>query len=243
MSLSALAQGKLLRLTRNGHLSTLVAPVAEPGGQQVSGHFLYFNTHDIPSPKRIGTVDRLDLRTKRLTAWSKRLPMPNGLALLPNGDAVVTGSTPNSVGITRIPARHPRRPRSGWAKLADTNGVVVDPTGRWLYVDRDPPATSDGAVDRVLISDPRRIQRIGHLGPGSYPDDMTVDAKGILYVVGFASGKLYRLNPRTHASCAIASGLGNPTAAKFAGPGWKTGNLFVTSAQGTLYRLAPPASG
>jgi SMP-30/Gluconolactonase/LRE-like region len=240
MSLSALAQGKLLRLREDGQLSTLLTPVTAPGGQQPRGRFLYFNTGDTVPIAPTGTIDRLNLRTGKRSVYSSGLTMPNGLAFLPNGDAVVTGAVPATIGVTRIHKRDPAHPQLAWAQIADTNGVAVDPTGRWLYVDRDPPASNDGEVDRVLISNPRRVEVVGHLGAGSYPDDMTIDRRGILYIAGFLSGTIYRVDPYTHSSCAIATGLQQPTSAKFGGPGWNREYLYVTAASGNVYALALP---
>jgi SMP-30/Gluconolactonase/LRE-like region len=240
MTLSALSQGKLLRLGTRGRLSTLLAPVSFPGGQRQRGRFLYFNTGDSLSLLPAGTIDRLDLRTGARTTWTTGLTRPNGLALLPNGDAVLSGAVPATTGLTRIRARDPRHPRFGWARLSYTNGLVVDPSGRWLYVDRDLPDSTNGEVDRVLIADPRRIERVGALGTGTEPDDMDIDPHGVLYITGFDDGKIYRLDPRTHVSCAIAGGLAHPTAVKFGGPGWHARHLYATAAMGEVYELIPP---
>lgn len=240
MTLSAQTQGKLLRVSPSGQVSTLVAPVSFPGGQVRRGGFLYFETGDIVPLAPTGTIDRLDLRTGQLSTWASGLTMPNGMALLPDGDAVTTGAVPSSIGLTRVPARDPSHPKFAWAKVSDTNGIAVDPSGRWLYVDRDPPASSDGEVDRVQISDPSRVEAVGELGPGTFPDDMSIDRNGVLYIAAFGAGKIYRLDPRTHTSCAIASGLDTPTYAVFGGRGWNPNDLYVPSAAGYVYQLTPP---
>jgi hypothetical protein len=121
-------------------------------------------------------------------------------------------------------------------RIPDTNGLVVDPSGGWPYADRT--FSTDGLVDRISIADPRMVRVIGRLGTGVLPDDMTI-ASGVLYIAGFGNGKLYRLDPRTHASCAIASGLGNPTAAVFGGHGWPASHLCVTDARGHSHELTP----
>lgn len=238
MTLSALAQGKILRLTPSRQLSTLIAPVFAPGGQRLSGRYLYFVTGDITPPAPNGTLDRLDLRTGRRSTVARGLTMPNGLALLPNGDAVVSRDLGTGTGLTRIRARDPRHPQTEWARLDDTNGLAVDPSGHWLYTDRT--LSPEGEVDRVLISDPRVVQVVGRLGAGVFPDDLTVDKHGILFVAGFTSNQIYRLDPRTHASCAIASGLTQPTSPRFGGRGWHANDLYVTDAGGHLSQLAPP---
>jgi SMP-30/Gluconolactonase/LRE-like region len=238
MTLSALAQGRILRLSPNGQLSTLVDSVFAPGGQALRGPFLYFNTGDTVGPQAAnGTVDRLDLRTGRRSTWAPDLAMPNGLVLLRNGDAIVSGGQGFGRQLTRVPARDPAHPRRHWAKIDGGNGLAVDPTGRWLYVTRT--LSTDGEIDRVSIAHPRRIKVVARLGAGALPDDMAIDRRGILYVAGFGSGKVYRVNPRRHTSCAIASGLAQPTSARFGGPGWNRRHLYVTDAQGHLSELAP----
>jgi sugar lactone lactonase YvrE len=237
ITLSALAQGRILRLTRDGHLSTAVDSVFAPGGQAVRGQFLYFNTGDtVGQQAKQGTVDRVNLRTGRRSTWARGIAMPNGLVLLRNGDAIVSGGQGFGRQLTRVPARNPAHPRRNWAKVDGGNGLAVDPSGRFVYVSRT--LTPDGEIDRVSIAHPRRISVVARLGTGALPDDMAIDAHGILYVAGFGSGKLYRVDPHRHTSCPIASGLTQPTSARFGGAGWNRRHLYVTDAQGNLSELA-----
>jgi hypothetical protein len=239
ITISALTKGRILRLPKQGQLSTLLAPVFAPGGQRRLGRYLYFNTGDAVPVMSNGTIDRYDLRTGKRSTWARGLTMPNGLVFLPNGDAVVSRDVGSGTGLTRVPAHDPKHPQIEWAKVDDTNGLAVDPSGKWLYADRT--FSSDGEVDRISISNPRRVQVVGHLGAGVAPDDMTIDRSGALYIAGFGSGKIYRLDPRTHFSCAIASGLTQPTSARFGGSGWHARDLYVTDASGHLSELTPPA--
>jgi sugar lactone lactonase YvrE len=238
VTLSALAQGRILRLSRGGRLSTAVDSVFAPGGQALRGPYLYFNTADtVGQQAKHGTVDRVNLRTGRRSTWARGLAMPNGLVLLPNGDAIVSGGQGFGRQLTRVPARDPAHPRRHWAKVDGGNGLAVDPSGRWLYVALT--LSTKGEIDRVSIAHPRRISVVARLGGGALPDDMAIDRHGILYVAGFGSGKIYRVDPRRHTSCAIASGLMQPTSARFGGAGWNRRHLYVTDAQGYLSELAP----
>jgi len=71
-------------------------------------------------------------------------------------------------------------------------------------------------------------------------DDMTVGPDRQLYVVGFASGELLRVDPSTGQACLVASGLVTPTAVQFA---YKFGSfdphrdLFITEATGRIVHL------
>jgi DNA-binding beta-propeller fold protein YncE len=238
ITLSALADGKLLLLSASGRLSTLDGPVSAPGAQVRRGRVLSFVTGDAPSPAPVGTVDRLDLRTGRRSTWAAGLTSPNGLAFLPNGDAIVSRTSGTGTGLTRIRARDPRHPQLGWAKLDDTNGLALDRARRKLYVART--LSADGEITVVQVADPRRTSVAGRLGPGVLPDDLTRDRRGVLYVAGFGSGAIHRLDPRTHRSCPIASGLEHPTSARFGGPGRHVRHLYVTDAGGHLSELIPP---
>jgi sugar lactone lactonase YvrE len=167
--------------------------------------------------------------------WARGLSMPNALVFLPNGDAVVSRDVGTGTGLTRVRAGERRQPQIEWARVDDTNGLAVEPSGRWLYADRT--FSADGEVDRIAIAHPRRVQVVGRLGAGVAPDDMTIDSAGNLFIAGFASGKIYRLDPHTHASCVIASGLTTPTSVRFGGKGWNTRALYVTDASGHLSQL------
>jgi len=123
------------RLTPDGRATPLIADVPTPGGLRVHGDELYVNTGD-SIPEGIlqttdGTIQRYDLRTGRRTTWSARLAMPNGLVFLPNADAVVSRDSPGW-GLTRIPHDDPTHPQRNWVVTNDSNGLAVDPTGRWI---------------------------------------------------------------------------------------------------------------
>jgi SMP-30/Gluconolactonase/LRE-like region len=237
MTISALVKDRILRLSGRGRLSTLVAGISAPGGQRRIGHNLYFTTGDSVPVTSNGTIDRLDLQTGKHYTWARGLTMPNALVFLGNGDAVVSRDVGTGTGLTRVPAKG-RRPETEWARIDDTNGLAVDPSGRWLYTDRT--FSSDGEVDRVSIANPRRIQVVARLGAGVAADDMTVDQSGILYIAGFGSGKIYRLDTTNHRFCAIATGLTQPTSVRLGGVGWHRSDLYVTDAAGHLSELKPP---
>jgi hypothetical protein len=136
LTISALTKGRLLLLTPRGHLSTLVNNVRAPGGQRRVGRHLYFVTGDTVPVAPNGTIERLDLRTGKRITWARGLTMPNGLALLPGGDAVGSRDLGTATGLTRVRRHDRRHPQFNWVRLDDTNGLAVDPTGRWLYTDR-----------------------------------------------------------------------------------------------------------
>src|SRR3954451_3814712 len=245
--LSASGPGAIERLRRDGSVTTLVPDVKSPGGQRVINRALYFNTGDSAQSGLAGTPDgtleRFDLDTHVRTTFASGLTMPNGLAVLPNGDFVVSRDLGSGTGITRIPAADPAHPQANWAQLDDQNGMAVDPTGTWLYAVQT--FTADSAVYRFRIADPSDKSVVATLsdpGPKGL-DDMTIDAKGVLYIAANGSGEVIRLDPATKQHCVIATGLQNPSSLKFGrGPGWATDRLYVTSFDGTVRELTPAPS-
>jgi hypothetical protein len=245
--LSASGPGAIERLTPNGAVSTLVPNVNAPGGQRLIGRTLYFNTGDAAQSGLAGTadgtLDRFDLDTHVRSTFATGLTMPNGLAVLPNGDFVVSRDIGSGTGITRIPAGDPGHPQANWAQLDDQNGMAVDPTGTWLYAVQT--FTPDSAVWKFRISNPSDKSVVSALA-GPTPkglDDMTIDRAGVLYIAANGVGEVIRLDPATGKHCVIVSGLQNPSSLKFGrGPGWAANHLYLVGFDGAVRELIPPAS-
>jgi hypothetical protein len=71
-------------------------------------------------------------------------------------------------------------------------------------------------------------------------DDLTIGPDGLIYVVGFVSGELLRVDPATGQSCLLVSGLVTPTAVKFPvafGSFDPQRDPFVTEATGRILRI------
>jgi sugar lactone lactonase YvrE len=244
--LSASGPQAIERLTPSGTVTTLIPNVNAPGGQRRVGRTLYFNTGDSAqsglSGTADGTLDRFELDTHVRSTFASGLTMPNGLAILPNGDFVVSRDIGTGTGITRIPLGDPAHPETNWTNLDDQNGMAVDPTGTWLYAVQT--FTLDSAVWRIRISNTNDRSVVASL-TGPTPkglDDMTIDAGGVLYIAANATGEVIRLDPASGAHCVIASGLQNPSSLKFGrGPGWPAERLYVTSFDGTVRELKPAA--
>src|SRR4051794_19874254 len=243
--LSASGPGAIERLTPDGQVTTLVPEVNAPGGQRLVGRKLYFNTGDAAASGLAGTadgtLDSFDLRTHERTTVASGLTMPNGLAVLPNGDFVVSRDIGSGTGITRIPHDDPAHPQTNWAKLDDQNGMAVDPTGTYLYAVQT--FTSDSAVYRIRIADPTDMKVVATLadpGPKGL-DDMTIGPDGILYVAANLTGEAIRVDPASGEHCVIASGMQNTSSLKFGrGPGWEPTHLYVTGFDGLVRELTPP---
>jgi hypothetical protein len=170
---------------------------------------------------------------------AKGLPMANGLVFLPNGDALISRDLGGAPGITRVPHGDPAHPVP-WAQTDDSNGMAVDPSGKWLYANQT--FKPDSPVLRIRVSDPSQIEVLARVGEAKGLDDMTIDRAGILYLAANATGEIIRLDPKTGSSCTIAGGFRNTSAVKFGcGPGWPSDHLFVVGFDGVVREISPPA--
>lgn len=239
--ISASDQKAVVRLTRDGAVKKLV-DADSPGGLRVRRGVLYFNTGDAAAngvlDKHVSTLETLDLRSGRHAVYASGLPMANGLVFLPNGDALVSRDLGGAPAITVVPKGDPAHPRA-WAQTDDSNGMTVDPSGRYVYVNQT--FKHDSPVLRIPIADPSRIGTIARVGEAKGLDDMEIDRAGVLYLAANATGEVIRLDPRDGSSCTIASGFRNTSALKFGcGKGWPSSHLFVVGFDGVVRELSPP---
>jgi sugar lactone lactonase YvrE len=80
--------------------------------------------------------------------------------------------------------------------LGFTNECLVDPSGRWLYVNETYgrrfsrlPLMPDGGLGRKQV--------VTELGPGQYPDGFAFDAEGHAWITSIISNQLIRVDPAT----------------------------------------------
>jgi hypothetical protein len=246
---SASDQDAILRITRDGKSKVLVPDVVSPGGLRVRRGVLWFNTHDTLASGLMdrpdGTLERFDLRTRKRSLFAKNIIMPNGLAFLPNGNALTSRDIGGPPAIYVIPRTNPAKHRA-WAQTDDSNGMAVDPTGRYLYAVQT--FKFESPLLRIPIANPGKIEVFAELGSAKGLDDMTIDRDGILYIAANATGEIIRFNPRTKRSCTIAGGVDsgwrNTSAVKFGcGPGWRSDHLFAVGFDGVVHELTPPGAG
>jgi sugar lactone lactonase YvrE len=168
--------------------------------------------------------------------------MPNGFTFLPDGSALtsrdVAGLHPT--GITRVVGSHVQE---GWSDQADSNGLAVDPSGRYLYSDET--FTYAATVYRTEIAHPSRRTVVATLGGPGVPkglDDLMLSSSGALYVAANSAGEVIRLDPRTGASCVVASGLTTISSVRQgAGGAFPTTRLYATTFSGRIAEIVPPA--
>lgn len=241
--LSFTGPGSVQKLTADGRRSTAVADVTGPGGIVVAGDAAYFNTGNTTASGLAdiadGTIEMLDLDSGETRTVATGLTMPNGLALLPGGDLVVSRDLGTNTGLTRID------PVTGATRafaptVSSTNGMIWDPSREVLWV-----ATTFNAVTEIIGVDAGTGARVETLttpgaGPLNSADDLTLGGDGNLYVALNTAGKVVRIDPDGGGSCVIAGGLPLTSAVEFgSGQGWDEKSLYATSFLGTVTRVTP----
>ncbi|MEV0297777.1 SMP-30/gluconolactonase/LRE family protein [Nocardia sp. NPDC050710] len=243
---TGLLDGFLAHVDSAGGFEKVVTGLDHPAGVRVVGSSVYFLTGDgLDAPP--GTLARYDIETGAVTTLLTGLNGPNGLLVLPDGDLLFT-----TIGISGPPTGISRyRPSTGeytktWSSLPLTNGLALAPDGTSIFTDslalqifRIPLATPNSPT--VVTGVPKLF---------AVPDDMEATRSGQLFVADHVLGAVYQVDTATGAACTIITGLiksgpvRNPpdgaTSVRIVrdGDSWA---LYVTSMDGTLRRLRPPA--
>jgi sugar lactone lactonase YvrE len=126
-----------------------------------------------------------------------------------------------------------------------SNGIGWSPDGTRMYYNDSPlrridmfdydQATGEAYQGRVFAD---------LSGADGFPDGLTVDADGYVWVAMFAGGALRRFTPAGHQDAVIPLPVSQPTSCAFGGPGMA--DLFVTTAYRDLteaQRAAEPLAG
>jgi sugar lactone lactonase YvrE len=195
-------------------------------------------------------VVRVNTGTGAVTPYATGTQMSNGIARGPDGSLYASNDL--GFGIDRIdPGTH--GVTLNWASLFSSNGLVVDPTGRYLYSAQtfQPPA-----IARIDLADPSHVETV-FSGPldaiSAGLDGMTRDDAGNLYVAANFRQEIWKVDPATGGACALARGLSNPSSVAFGGgtAGFIKQNLYAVTFGGEVVELPnvgaadvpPPASG
>lgn len=245
---TGIQDGFLAHIAADGTFETLLTGLDHPAGVRLVDRSVYFLTGDGLDAAGPGTLRRYDLDTGAVTVLLTGLDSPNGLLVLPDGDLAFSlmGLKGGPAGIARY------RPATGefteiWSPLPLPNGLAAAPDGASIYTDN-----MTMRVFRIPLDDPAHpVPVTGIPDLVSVPDDMEATRDGDLFLAEHAVGAVYRIDPDTGKSCAIISGLirrpdpvrippDGATSVRIArdGDSWA---LFVTSMDGTLRRLRPPA--
>lgn len=264
MFVSDSTSSAILRLASDGTLVGSI-PVSSPGGMATGPDGLIYagtgnSAANAVSRTPAASVIAFDPATGVRTTYASGFTMANGMTFAPGGDLFVSNDFDR--GLIRIPRADP----SSWEVFTDTwgtNGLVVDPAGRYLYAaitfDQRSPIERIDLASRARTIAVRLSAGAASAEPAVYPDgldpaapllgvkgldDMTRDAAGTLYAVGNGTGELLKVDPVSGAACLIAGGLRNPSSVRIAPEGGPfadgdaaTLDLYVTEFSGRIVRV------
>jgi streptogramin lyase len=254
MWVSPIQASWLERYDPNGHVTETV-PVAGPGGL-VTGPdgLIYANTSGGPAGAGVVRFDPT-LAHPTPSVFVSGLPGVNGSTFDAAGNLYVSteDKPPSVLRIRRDGSRD-----TAWERAAafyGANGVAVAGSNLFAAISFD----QRSPIELVALADPHAHHTFAQLSFGALSrepavyqpdpsapllpkglDDLTVGPDGQLYVVGFVTGELLRVNPATGQSCVVVSGLVTPTAVKFPvafGSFDPAHDLFVTEATGRIVRV------
>jgi sugar lactone lactonase YvrE len=126
-----------------------------------------------------------------------------------------------------------------------SNGIGWSPDGTRMYYNDSPMRRIDMFDYDQATGEAYQGRMFADLsGADGFPDGLTVDADGYVWVAMFAGGALRRFTPAGHQDAVIPLPVSQPTSCAFGGPGMA--DLFVTTAYRDLseaQRAAQPLAG
>lgn len=126
-----------------------------------------------------------------------------------------------------------------------SNGIGWSPDGTRMYYNDSPLRRIDMFDYDQATGEAFGGRMFADLsGADGFPDGLTVDADGYVWVAMFAGGALRRFTPAGHQDAVIPLPVSQPTSCAFGGPGMA--DLFVTTAYRDLseaQRAAEPLAG
>jgi sugar lactone lactonase YvrE len=207
-----------LRIDARGAAPRILAgDIDAPGGIALdSDGALIAGYGDSVANGAIGALDpkagllRIDPETGAETPYATGLQMSNGVARGPDGTVYAS----NDVGLSLDRVLPNRTVELGWSQVPSGNGLALDSTGRYLFVNQ---TFRPAAIQRV---DVRTAQASLYAQPPASDiaaglDGMTVDAGDRLFVAANAGGEIWRVDT-DRSICALARGLSQPSAVALA---------------------------
>lgn len=244
------ANDALMRLDRPGAQPRVLAPVIEPGGLAFArdGSVIVGFGNSIANGA-IGDVNpqagllKVDPDTGASEVHATGLSMANGVTSGPDGSFYAT----NDFGANVDRVRN-RQTDHGFAKVESGNGIVVDSSGRYLYVAQ---TLVDAAIQRVEIAEPSNVTPYVVAEPADRAaglDGMARDARDRLFVAANLGGQIWKVAGSPPAICVLLDGLApfpdGPSAVATGSTRGPFGaeNLYAVTFNGLLLELADVAA-
>ncbi len=232
--------GKLMKVDRPGATPrVLVDGITGPGGMVFDRFRLLLGYGDTAANGVAGDANptaglySVNPITGAKRVFATGLGMANGVARGPDG--AIYASNDFGMKLDRVLGGAVNH---GWATVNSANGLVVDPTGRYLYAAQTFQAPQ---IARIEIAHPSNVTTFAAGTPedgNAILDGMTRDRWGNLFVAANVGGQIWKVD-RLGRICVLARGLHNPSAVAF-GHGFRrfgAGNLYAVTFAGDVVEL------
>lgn len=238
-------ESSLLRMKSPGAKPEVLTEAEAPGGLAIEpdGTIVMGVGNSIPN----GTMGdqtgpssliRIDPETGKSEPYATGLSMGNGVDRGPDG--AIYASNDFGSNIDRIVDGQTER---GWAHVQSGNGLQVDSTGKWLYVNQ---TFQPAAIQRVEIANPQNVTAFATAPPEDAAagfDGMDRDPVDNLYVAANGAGSIWKVTPDAE-MCVLARGLpafpDGPSAVAVGlyGTPFPPENLYVVAFNGDVTEIA-----
>jgi sugar lactone lactonase YvrE len=228
----------VMRIDHFGEAAKPLAPISAPGAIVLArgGSLIVGNGDSVQKGSNgdmspMSSLTRVDPNTGATQMYATGLGMANGVAMDPGNTIYAT----NDLGFD-VDRVHRGKVQHGWASVYSTNGVVVSPDDRYLFVTQT--FTPSAAIQRISIANPTQVTPYAVAGSEDASaglDDMTIDRAGNLYVAANGGGQVWKVDTSGRI-CVLAGGLLTPSAVNF-GVGADSGNLYVVGFDGNISEL------
>ena len=238
-------EGALLRMDKPGAEPVVITEAEEPGGLALEPDgTIVMGVGNTASNGTVGdqtgpsSLIRIDPVTGKSEPYASGLSMGNGVDRGPDG--AIYASNDFGSNIDRIVNGETER---GWATVQSGNGLQVDSTGKWLYVNQ---TFQPAAIQRVEIANPENVTPFA-VAP---PEDMSAGFDGMdrdpvdnLYVAANGAGSVWKVTPQAE-MCVLLRGLppfpDGPSAVAVGlyGTPFPPENLYVVAFNGDVTEIA-----
>ena len=210
----------------------------EPDGTIVMGVGNTASNGSVGDQTGPSSLIRIDPVTGESEPYASGLSMGNGVDRGPDG--AIYASNDFGSNIDRIVDGETER---GWAKVQSGNGLQVDSTGKWLYVNQ---TFQPAAIQRIEIANPANITPFAVAPPEDMAagfDGMDRDPVDNLYVAANGAGSIWKVTPEAE-MCVLLRGLppfpDGPSAVAVGlyGTPFPPENLYVVAFNGDVTEIA-----
>jgi len=210
----------------------------EPDGTIVMGVGNSITNGSMGDQTGPSSLIRIDPVTGKSEPYATGLSMGNGVDRGPDG--AIYASNDFGSNIDRIVDGETER---GWASVQSGNGLQVDSTGKWLYVNQ---TFQPAAIQRVEIANPENVTPFAVTPPEDASagfDGMDRDPVDNLYVAANGAGSIWKVTPEGE-MCVLVRGLppfpDGPSAVAVGlyGTPFPPENLYVVAFNGDLTEIA-----